>query len=140
MRLFLIFISGMIFGAGLSMSGMTNPEKVQNFLSISQSWDPSLIFVMIGAIIVAATGFQIAKLKQKPIYSASFPNLNANKTIDFRLIIGSIIFGIGWGLSGYCPGPAVANIATMKTEVLVFLCSLLLGSNITRILTSKFNK
>jgi uncharacterized protein len=121
MKLFLYLSAGILFGIGLTVSQMVDPLKVLNFLSVSQSWDPSLAFVMIGAIGI----FSIARLLyirnfKTSIFgdSISQPMLNA---IDKKLIVGSILFGLGWGLTGLCPGPAIANISNLDPKLLVFV-------------------
>ena len=124
-------ISGLIFGLGLILSGMTNPQKVQNFLDILGAWDPSLAFVMAGAVIVAALGFVALRRKDKPIFADKF-DLPSSITIDRRLVAGAAIFGIGWGLSGFCPGPAPTSTSLMATGTLVFLPAMLLGMWIGR--------
>ena len=119
-------ISGLIFGLGLILSGMTNPQKVQNFLDIFGVWDPSLAFVMAGAIIVASVGFVILRGKDKPIFADKF-DWPSSVTIDLRLVVGAAVFGIGWGLSGFCPGPALTSASLMTTGTLVFLPAMLIG-------------
>ena len=119
-------LSGIIFGVGLVISGMTNPEKVIGFLSITHNWDASLIFVMGGAIIVTAPFFYI--LKNRNQSSLGF-DIKLPKKIDLdkKLIIGSSLFGIGWGLVGLCPGPAVSSIALFEPITLIFLLAMLVG-------------
>ena len=119
-------LSGIIFGVGLVISGMTNPEKVIGFLSITHNWDASLIFVMGGAIIVTAPFFYI--LKNRNQSSLGF-DIKLPKKIDLdkKLIIGSSFFGIGWGLVGLCPGPAVSSIALFEPITLIFLLAMLAG-------------
>ena len=119
-------ISGLIFGLGLILSGMTNPQKVQNFLDILGVWDPSLAFVMAGAIIVASVGFVILRQTNKPIFADKF-NWPSSVNIDLRLVVGAAVFGIGWGLSGFCPGPAITSASLMTTGTLVFLPAMLFG-------------
>ena len=125
-------LSGIIFGVGLVISGMTNPEKVIGFLSITHNWDASLIFVMGGAIIVTAPFFYL--LRNRNQSSLGF-DIKLPKKIDLdkKLIIGSSLFGIGWGLVGLCPGPAVSSIALLEPITLIFLLAMLVG-----ILTSKY--
>lgn len=115
MKRIIYFICGTVFGFGLIISGMSNPEKVLNFLDIFGNWDPSLMFVMIGAISISAIYFYINK--QKTIQSS----------IDKKLIIGSSLFGIGWGLVGICPGPAMVVLGTANTQGSVFFLALLFG-------------
>ena len=115
MKRIIYFICGTLFGFGLIISGMSNPEKVLNFLDIFGNWDPSLVFVMIGAISISAIYFFINKSKI------------TQSSIDKKLIIGSSLFGIGWGLVGICPGPAMVVLGTSNTKGLVFFLALLFG-------------
>lgn len=126
MNILIALITGLIFGIGLIISGMTNPKKVMDFLDITGQWDPSLAFVMIGAIAVTSIAFVIAKQRSKPICSTEF-QIPSNRTIDKRLVGGSLVFGIGWGIAGICPGPAFVLVGTGSTEGVLFLISLLIG-------------
>ena len=117
---------GIIFGIGLVISQMINPAKVLGFLNLFGEWDPSLAFVMIGAHIVSTPLFHLFKNKEKPIFSSSF-SISENKEIDKRLIIGSILFGAGWGLVGLCPGPAISSIALLNTSSVTFVFSMFIG-------------
>ena len=119
-------ISGAIFGFGLTASSMTNPAKVLGFLDLFGQWDPSLIFVMIGAIIISSPFFFLLKSKEKPLFARSFliPEI---KKIDTKLIIGSSLFGIGWGSVGLCPGPAISSLAFLNNYSLAFIVSMFLG-------------
>ena len=117
---------GIIFGIGLVISQMINPAKVLGFLNLFGEWDPSLAFVMIGALIVSSPLFHLLKNKEKPIFSTSF-SISENKEIDKRLIIGSILFGAGWGLVGLCPGPAISSIALLNTSSVTFVFSMFIG-------------
>ena len=119
-------ISGIIFGFGLVISGMTNPEKVLGFLSITHNWDASLIFVMGGAILVFAPFFFLLKNKEVSALGTKI-QLPIKQDLDKKLVIGSALFGIGWGLVGLCPGPAIAAIATFDPIVIVFLISMSAG-------------
>ena len=119
-------ISGIIFGFGLVISGMTNPEKVLGFLSITHNWDASLIFVMGGAILVFAPFFFLLKNKEVSALGTKI-QLPIKQDLDKKLVIGSALFGIGWGLVGLCPGPAIAAIATFDPIVIVFLVSMYAG-------------
>ena len=119
-------ICGIIFGIGLVISGMTNPEKVIGFLSITHNWDASLIFVMGGAIITAGPFFYFLKNKEFSALGDKI-NLPAKQNIDKKLIIGSSLFGVGWGLVGLCPGPAISALATFDSVTVVFLLSMAAG-------------
>jgi len=115
MKKILYFISGSIFGVGLIISGMSNPQKVLSFLDIFGNWDPSLMFVMIGAISITAIYFMIIK------------NKSTKLSIDKKLIVGSSIFGIGWGLVGICPGPAIVVLGSANIKGVIFFIALLIG-------------
>ena len=130
------FISGIIFGVGLSVSNMINPEKVLGFLDLFGQWDPSLIFVMMGAIIISAPIFILFRNKNKPLFADNFamPTL---KSVDKNLIIGSTTFGIGWGMVGFCPGPAISSLALLNTYSLFFVLSLLGGFLLTELVNRK---
>ena len=128
-------ICGIIFGIGLVISEMINPAKVLGFLNIFDKWDPSLAFVMIGALIVSTPLFHLFKKNDKPLFSSSFLISN-NKEIDKRLIIGSILFGTGWGLIGLCPGPAISSLALLNISSVAFVFWMSIGFYIA----SKFNK
>ena len=117
---------GTIFGIGLVISQMINPAKVLGFLNVFGEWDPSLAFVMIGALFVSSPLFHLFKNKEKPIFSTSF-SISENKEIDKRLIFGSILFGAGWGLAGLCPGPAVSSIALLNISSATFVFSMFIG-------------
>lgn len=121
-----ILLSGILFGFGLVISTMINPNVVLNFLDIFGTWDPSLIFVMFGALITVALGFKFIFQQQTPLFDLKF-HLPTNHSIDVKLISGAIIFGVGWGLSGYCPGPAIASISYGSFEVFVFILAMLIG-------------
>ena len=117
---------GTIFGIGLVISQMVNPAKVLGFLNVFGEWDPSLAFVMIGALFVSSPLFHLFKNKEKPIFSTSF-SISENKKIDKRLIFGSILFGAGWGLAGLCPGPAISSIALLNISSVIFVFSMFIG-------------
>ncbi|CAN7655043.1 DUF6691 family protein [Rhizobium sp. LjRoot258] len=119
-------LCGTVFGIGLSMSGMLNPERVQNFLDITGHWDPSLAFVLGGAVTVAFAGMSIVRRMRRPVYEKEF-FLPASRQIDVRLIIGSTIFGIGWGLGGFCPGPAIASLSVGLMPSFVFVSFMVIG-------------
>ena len=125
-------ISGAIFGFGLTVSSMTNPAKVLGFLDLFGQWDPSLIFVMIGAIIISSPLFFLLKSKEKPLFARSFliPEI---KKIDTKLITGSSLFGIGWGSVGLCPGPAISSLALLNNYSLAFIASMFLGFLLAKI-------
>ena len=117
---------GIIFGIGLVISQMINPAKVLGFLNFFGEWDPSLAFVMIGALIISSPLFHLFKNKEKPIFSSSF-SISNKKEIDKKLIFGSILFGAGWGLVGLCPGPAITSIALLNVSSAIFVVSMFIG-------------
>jgi len=117
---------GIIFGIGLVISQMINPAKVLGFLNLFGEWDPSLAFVMIGALIVSSPLFHLFKNKDKPLFNSNF-SISTNKEIDKKLIIGSVIFGAGWGLVGLCPGPAISSIALLNVSSAIFVFSMFIG-------------
>ncbi len=119
-------LSGTIFGLGLTISGMVNPQKVLGFLNLFDKWDPSLIFVMVGAIIIFAPLHFIFKKKSRPILAKNFISID-NKNIDKKLLIGSGLFGVGWGLAGLCPGPAIASISFLNPSSLIFVLFMFVG-------------
>jgi len=116
----LVFLSGFLFGAGLALSGMTDPKRVIDFLDLAGDWDPTLAFVMAGALLVFGMGYFF--LKQK----LGLPG-NPEEPVSRSLIVGSILFGVGWGLGGFCPGPAIANLGAIRMEALVFVPTMALG-------------
>ncbi len=127
MKLILItFISGILFGVGLTLSQMVNPDKVLNFLDVAGNWDPSLIFVMLGALLVTIISFRFILKRPAPLFDSKF-YLAVKKEIDQPLIIGAALFGIGWGIGGYCPGPAVAGLGLGNPEAVSIIGSIFLG-------------
>ena len=120
------FLCGLIFGVGLLISGMANPEKVLGFLDLSQPWDPSLAFVMIGAIAVGIVGFALVKGKKRAFCGVPIM-LPANNAIDRTLVVGAILFGLGWGLAGICPGPALVLLGAGVGKGLLFILAMLVG-------------
>lgn len=118
--------SGAVFGLGLAMSGMMDPARVQGFLDIFGAWDPTLVFVMAGAVLVAFAGVALSKRRARPVLDARF-NMPTSRVIDRRLIAGSAIFGAGWGLAGFCPGPALAGLSLGLVPVAVFVVAMLAG-------------
>lgn len=119
-------LSGLVFGLGLVVSQMVNPAKVLNFLDVAGAWDPSLAFVMAGAIPVAAAGFALAKRRRGPVLAQTFQWSQRN-VIDRPLLAGAAVFGVGWGLVGFCPGPAVAALGLGPGEALLFLGAMVCG-------------
>ncbi len=120
------FLVGLLFGLGLIVSGMTDPSKVIGFLDLAGTWDPSLAFVMAGAILIGAGAFTMAKKRQRSLLGAPM-RLSTATELDSRLLLGSLVFGIGWGLSGFCPGPAVVSAAAGQPKAWIFVASMLAG-------------
>ncbi len=120
------FLCGLIFGSGLMISGMTQPAKVLGFLDVFGRWDPTLAFVMAGALAVSSLGYMLARRQRQPIFAAQhfWPN---RTDIDRPLVVGSVLFGTGWGLVGLCPGPALVNLASLSPRVLVFVVAMIAG-------------
>lgn len=126
MRVAAALLVGILFGFGVTLSGMINPANIIAFLDVTGSWNPSLLVVTASALAVSFIGYRLAFALQKPVLDTSFQN-PAKTVIDRPLILGAAIFGIGWGLSGLCPGPAITAAALMRLEVLAFLAAMLAG-------------
>ncbi|MBK1715005.1 DUF6691 family protein [Rubrivivax gelatinosus] len=124
-------LTGTLFGAGLGISGMNDPHKVLAFLDVAGAWDPSLALVMAGALAVAVPGFRLVLRRPRPLLDERL-HLPTRRDIDAALVLGSLLFGIGWGLAGYCPGPAIANLATGNAEVWFFVPAMLAGGWLQR--------
>mgnify|MGYP006243527453 CR=1 FL=1 len=118
--------AGIVFGVGLALAGILNPSKVVGFLDIFGAWDPSLGLVMAGGILVNATGHYLVMKRKKPVFETKF-DLPLSQIIDRPLVLGSVIFGIGWGLAGLCPGPVVASLLLQPVDMLQFLALLIAG-------------
>ena len=126
MTIFIALLAGMIFGAGLLISGMMNPEKVIGFLDIFGEWDASLMFVMGSALLVTIPAFKLILRRERPVLNDGF-TLPTKQSLDMSLLVGAAIFGIGWGLYGYCPGPAISSLASLNAAGFVFVPSMLAG-------------
>src|SRR5262245_42889395 len=120
------FAAGLVFGVGLIVSGMADPSKVLGFLDVAGSWDPSLAFVMIGAIGVSLLAFRVAGKRAAPVLGDAF-RLPDAKQIDRRLLVGSVVFGVGWGLAGFCPAPAVVAYGAGYFKAVVFVAAMIAG-------------
>ena len=139
MALITSLLTGLIFGLGLIISGMTNPAKVLGFLDVAGQWDPSLALVMVGAIAVAYFAFRSAASKTSSLLGLPVQIPKKSK-IDLRLILGSLVFGVGWGLAGYCPGPGVASLATGYIEPVLFTAAMLVGMVIFALIEGSLSK
>ena len=130
-------ISGLLFGLGMVISGMADPVKVIGFLDVSGNWDPSLMFVMGGALFVFMPAyFLLIKSKTKPLNAETFC-LSTNKKIDTKLLSGAAIFGLGWGIAGICPGPAVSSLGLGNGDVVYFLIAMMIGLGSTHFILNK---
>ncbi|AST31113.2 YeeE/YedE family protein [Ralstonia solanacearum] len=126
MAIFIAWVAGLLFGAGLMVSGMANPAKVLGFLDLAGRWDPSLAFVMAGAILVGAVAFFIARRRGRSLLGLPL-QLPASTAITARLVLGSAAFGIGWGLAGFCPGPALVALGAGAPKAWGFVAAMLAG-------------
>ncbi|MDR7028763.1 DUF6691 family protein [Rhizobium rosettiformans] len=132
MRFLVVFLIGAIFGTGIVLSGMANPAKVLNFFDLAGSFDPSLAFVMAGALAVAAPGYALLfRSRQKPLFDSTF-RLPKASAIDAKLIGGSAVFGIGWGIAGFCPGASIPALGLGHASAAIFVAALLIGIVIAR--------
>jgi uncharacterized membrane protein YedE/YeeE len=132
MQVVMSFITGLVFSLGLILSGMTDPSKVIGFLDLAGNWDPSLAFVMGGAVLVGSIAFQFAKGRTKA-WLGDVMRLPTATQIDKRLVLGGLAFGTGWGLAGYCPGPALASLVQGGSKPLIFVTAMLAGMAIYEI-------
>ena len=130
-RAFAGLATGALFGIGLAVSQMTNPEKVLSFLTLLPGWDPSLLLVMGGAVAVTWLGYRLV-LSRPPLFDVEH-NLPTKRVIDSKLLAGALVFGLGWGLAGYCPGPAIAGLASGSSEPVIFIASMIAGSQLARL-------
>ncbi len=133
MKLLMALMAGLVFGLGLILSGMTNPSKVLAFLDLTGNWDPSLAFVMGGALLVGSLAFPLAARWPHSLLGEPM-SLPTTTKIDRRLVLGSLIFGVGWGLAGYCPGPALASLAQDGTKPLIFFAFMIVGMLVFEVL------
>lgn len=134
-RTLLALASGALFGAGLAFSGMTDPARVRAFLDLFGSWDPTLGFVMFGALLPMAVAWRIARRREGPLADDRF-HLPDTRRIDGRLIAGAALFGIGWGAAGLCPGPAIAALALVPSSAAIFVAAMLAGFALHRALST----
>lgn len=133
MQVVMALIAGVVFGIGLIVAGMTDPSKVIGFLDLAGTWNPSLAFVMGGAILVGIVAFRFAGKREKSLLGTAM-RLPTASQIDRRLVLGGLAFGVGWGLGGYCPGPALASLATGAVEPVILTIAMLVGMGIFELL------
>ncbi|CAM3831844.1 DUF6691 domain-containing protein [Vreelandella rituensis] len=126
MRTLMGYIAGLLFGLGLAISGMTDPARVLGFLDIAGRWDPTLMFVLGGAVVTTFIGYRLVFKRLKPLWGDAF-QLPTRQDLDAKLLGGAALFGIGWGLSGYCPGPAIASIGGLTLPLFAMLIAMVLG-------------
>jgi len=126
MSLVFSLLAGIIFGAGLTLSDMVNPARVSNFLDFAGSWDPTLMVVMAGGLAVTTLGYRLIFRRDSPVAGGKF-HLPTQRQIDLPLVGGSALFGVGWGLAGICPGPALTDLVTLEPKVFVFVAAMLVG-------------
>jgi uncharacterized membrane protein YedE/YeeE len=131
------FLIGAVFGIGIAISGMANPAKVLNFFDIAGTWDPSLLFVMGGALVTAAIGYRVLfGAREKPVFETGYA-LPTSRRIDAELIGGSAVFGIGWGISGFCPGGAIPALGLGYAETFIFIAAMMAGIVVARALKAR---
>jgi len=126
MAVFIALIAGLVFGAGLTISDMINPARVLNFLDVAGTWDPSLLFVMIGALATTMVGYRFVLRRSQPMFDKDF-SLPAARKVDGQLVFGSMMFGAGWGLAGICPGPGLTALVTLEPRMFLFAGAMLSG-------------
>lgn len=120
------FIVGLVFGLGLIVAEMSNPARVLGFLDVSGRWDPTLAFVMGGALIITAAGFRLVLSRDKPLFGEVF-SFPSSRRINVRLLMGAALFGVGWGLAGLCPGPAIVGLGALNEQVMIFVVAMFVG-------------
>ncbi|MEO0751597.1 MAG: DUF6691 family protein [Pseudomonadota bacterium] len=136
MRSLLTFLVGIVFGTGIALSGMANPAKVINFFDLAGHWDPSLAFVMGGAVMTTFIGYRLVLRRPAPVFEPTF-DIPQNRKLDVKLLCGAGIFGIGWGIAGFCPGGALPALGTLHPQVVVFVAALIAGMLLARVLLAR---
>ncbi|MDI5934710.1 DUF6691 family protein [Halomonas kalidii] len=130
------YVAGLLFGLGLGISGMTDPARVLGFLDVAGAWDPTLLFVLGGAVVTTFIGYRLVLRRPHPIYAEAF-QLPTRQDLDTRLIGGAALFGIGWGLSGYCPGPAFASLGGLTAPLFALLVAMIAGWFLARAMPAR---
>jgi len=133
------FLGGLLFAFGLGVAGMTQPQKIIAFLDFTGAWDASLMWVMGSALVVHVISFRMITKRKHPLFDSIF-HLPQIKDIDFKLILGSALFGIGWGLSGFCPGPAIVSLVSLQSSVFIFVIAMLIGMLIASRVNARLSK
>ncbi len=136
MPLLFSLLAGIIFGAGLTLSDMVNPARVSNFLDLAGNWDPTLLFVMAGGLAVTTLGYRLVFRRSSPVADEKF-HLPTQRQIDLPLVGGAALFGVGWGLAGICPGPALTDLVTLNPKVFAFVAAMLVGMLGARVLQGR---
>lgn len=136
MKTLMGYIAGLLFGLGLALAGMTDPARVLGFLDLFGAWDPTLMFVLGGAVVTTFIGYRVVFRREQPMLGETF-QLPTRQDLDGRLIGGAALFGIGWGLSGYCPGPAIASIAGLTAPLLAMLAAMVAGWFLARAIPAR---
>jgi uncharacterized membrane protein YedE/YeeE len=131
-------LAGMIFGAGLTLSDMINPARILNFLDVTGSWDPTLIFVMAGGFAATMLGYRFVFHRKSPISADNF-NLPTQQQIDLPLVGGAALFGVGWGLAGICPGPALTDVATLEPKIFLYIAAMVVGMMVARVFQARLS-
>lgn len=137
MSLITALVAGLIFGLGLIVSGMSNPAKVIGFLDVTGRWDPSLAFVMGGAIAIGAIAFALAGRRQRTLLGANLQLIRSQQPIDRQLVAGSLLFGVGWGIAGFCPGPALVALGIGETKAVTFVAAMVAGMAVFELVESR---
>jgi len=131
MQILFALLAGIVFGTGLTISDMVNPARVLNFLDVAGTWDPTLIFVIVGALAVTIPGYRLVFARRAPVIGGKF-SVPTLRQIDLPLMCGSALFGVGWGLTGICPGPALTDIVMLEPKIYLFIATMLLGMIVAR--------
>ena len=139
MRTAAAFVAGLVFGLGLIVSGMANPAKVLGFLDVAGSWDPSLAMVMIGAMALSAVGFQLARGRFDSLLGDAI-ELPTRRRVDAPLVIGGLMFGVGWGIAGFCPGPAIVAVGMGSGKAVLFTAAMLVGMGAFELVSGRLDR